>query len=161
MAMNATLKKKLCWNCEGRVGLEEQNCPFCAVYLGPAPNDAGERKDDLLAPPYKIVESHESENTLATPYAINEPETVKIAEMQTEVTTQESDIQNVALPLTFLSGGLVFLLFGLILCLFSSNGVFTLTWNGSYWYLYFAVGAPLLLFGWKSLQHLDKKETSH
>lgn len=158
--MNATLKKKLCWNCEGRVGLEEQNCPFCAVYLGPAPNDAGERKDDILAPPYKIVDSHESENSLATHYSVNETESVKVAEMPTEVKAS-SDIQNVALPITFLSGGLVFLLFGLILYLFSSNGVFTLTWNGSYWYLYFAIAIPLLVFGWKSLQHLDKKEISH
>ena len=156
--MNATLKKKLCWNCEGRVGLEEQNCPFCAVYLGPAPNDAGERKDDILAPPYKIVDSHESESLLATPYAMNESE--KAVPLPTE-TAEGNDIRKVALPITCLSGGLVFLLFGLILYLFSSNGVFTLTWNGSYWYFYLAVAIPLLVFGWKALQQLDKQEISH
>jgi hypothetical protein len=157
--MNATLKKKLCWNCEGRVDLGEQNCPFCAVYLGPAPNDAGERKDDILAPPYKIVDSHENERPLAMPYSINESpiEEVQIAEMPTEI-TGGNDIRNVAIPITLLSGGLVFLLFGIILYLFSTNGVFTLQWNGSYWYLYLAMALPLLGFGWKLLLQFDKSK---
>ncbi len=152
--MNTTLKKKLCWNCEGRVGLEEQNCPFCAVYLGPAPNDEGERKDDILAPPYKIVESHDNEDPLASPFTMHQPQTTKVEAMPT-YEAGPNDLKKIALPITFLSGGLVFLLFGLILYFFSSNGVFTLRWNSTYWYAYLAAAVPLLAFGWKSLQNND------
>ena len=155
--MNATLKKKLCWNCEGRVGLEEQNCPFCAVYLGPAPNDAGERKDDILAPHYKIVEAQEPEPALTTPYSMNEPQSEQAAAIQLPTETTSGPVQNVALPLTLLSGGLLFLVFGLILFLFSTDGVLTLRWNGSFWYIYVSLAIPLLGFGWKLIQQLDNK----
>lgn len=143
--MNATLKKKLCWNCEARVDLESQNCPFCAVYLGPAPTDKGKRTDDILAPPYKLVEAP------AVPFSVEEKEEATEKEYEVESPGYVNEFKKVALPLAFLSGGLLFLLFSLILALFSNEGVFTLKWNGDYWYYYLACALPMLIIGWKTL----------
>lgn len=110
--MNATPKKKLCWNCEGRVDLELENCPYCAVYLGPAPDDEGERTDNILAPPYKLVDSEEGEGQIPiSPYALEEVEEKKeevVEEVIEEVAAEPSEIKKVAFPLAFLSGGVIF-----------------------------------------------------
>ena len=154
--MTTTPKKKLCWNCEGRVSLEEENCPYCAVYLGPAPDENGESKD-ILAPPYRIVETDE-ENVPPSPYKSELPEEQPAEEETTDLTVAKKDTKEVVLPLALLSAGSLFFLFGLILLLFSEHGVFTLTWNGEYWYFYLIFALPMLFFGWRALQKFDNED---
>ncbi len=149
--MTATQKKKLCWNCEGRVSLQEENCPYCAVYLGPAPDDAGGK--DSLAPPYRLVESDEEERQVPkSPYAVQEAD--KEESQVDEVT--KGDLKQVVLPLVLLSAGTLFFLFGLILVLFSDQGIFTLSWSADYWYFYLIFAVPLLFAGWRTLQRFDE-----
>ena len=62
------------------------------------------------------------------------------------------------LPLVLLTTGSVFFLFGLVLFLFSTDGKFTLQWNGNFWPLYLLSSFPLFYFGWNYLQELENKE---
>lgn len=147
--MMATPKTKLCWNCEGSAPVEEENCPYCGVYLGPgSESDEG----DLLAPPYRIHDQQTEEDILDSPYAPEEEPELRDYEQPEE---EEGDMQSTITPLLLLLGGAVFLLFGLVLALFSQHGVFTLQWNGEYWYVYLLLAVPMLFFGWRSLQTLE------
>ncbi|NGX42295.1 MAG: hypothetical protein K940chlam7_00573 [Chlamydiae bacterium] len=150
--MSATQKKKLCWNCEGRVSLEEENCPYCAVYVGPSPD---ENEKDILAPPYRIVDS-EDEEVPSSPYAVDEEQEEEEVEVQLSET--RSDLKKIVLPLCLLSAGSMLFLFGLILLLFSNHGVFTVSWNSEYWYLYLVFALPMAFFGWRVLRNLEEDE---
>jgi hypothetical protein len=143
--MSKTLKKKLCWNCEGAVSFEEENCPFCGVYLSPHGRDHDEEEEeenDFFTPPYP------SEKEEETP--LPKPPLKKTDENLT-------DLKKVAMPVTLLLSGTVFFLFGLALFLFSRGGLFILRWNGSYWHIYLTVGLASLFFGWKSLNKLGEE----
>jgi len=164
--MNATPKKKLCWNCEASVALQEENCPYCAVYLGPASVSGDDLSNDPLAPPYKIQVMEEEETVPEAPYVPEEPEESVVFDQEHEHEQEEyedeiesrGDIKEIALPMGLLLAGTVFFLFGLILFLFSQDGVFTLHWNGEYWYFYQLLAVPMLYFGWRALSTLDGGE---
>lgn len=151
--MSTTVKRKLCWNCEGSVTRDAANCPYCGVYLHPKDDDGYEDIEDHR-PPYAIPE--EQENTVPeAPYAAtreavieNKPEKTPLQIMK----AQSADWKIVVLPLAMLLAGSLSLLFGVLLLLFSHNGTFTLQWNASYWVYYLVASIPLLFMGWKSLQ---------
>lgn len=144
--MKANGKQKLCWNCEGRVALELENCPYCAVYLGPAPED--DEAEDPIAPPYRLVDAP-GDQVPASPYASQEEK--REEQEEGEIAATSSDIKQLIFPMGFLSAGALFALFGFVLLLFSHDGVLTLTWNGNLWYAYLLLALPLLFFGWRSL----------
>lgn len=146
--MTGQQKKKLCWNCDGRVSLEESNCPFCGVYLGPSPDK--QSAHDILPSPYKIVDSDESDNEGALYGEGGAQEEEVFDDVETS-----TDFKEVVLPLVLLSTASLFFLFGLALFLFSVDGTLTLSWNGTYWYAYVLVAFPLALFGWIFLQKPD------
>lgn len=140
-----TPKKKLCWNCEGRVSLEAENCPYCAVYLGPAPNEKSGYTS--FAPPYKIVEAEESQEEQKE-MRTSPQEAVAEQEMP-DTSIAKRDFKSVILPLTMLSAGTLFLIFGLTLYLFAEHGFLTLSWNGDQWYFYVICALPMLFYAWK------------
>lgn len=152
--MTGTPKKKLCWNCEGRVNLDQVNCPYCAVYLGPAPDQ--ENEPDALSPPYKLVET-EDESVPASPYAAAEEKQEE--PVAVDLTESKRDLKKVILPLALMSAGSMFSLFGLILWIFSEHGTFTLTWNGDHWYVYVLIALPMLLIGWRTLYRFEEEPT--
>ena len=59
--------------------------------------------------------------------------------------------RGVVVPMLLLLPGVFFLLFSLILLLFSNHGLLTLQWKAQYWFIYAGVALPLLYFGWRSL----------
>jgi hypothetical protein len=156
--MKAKPKKKLCWNCEGNVSLQIENCPYCGVYVSPGNED----KENLFSPPYgPQVENKQDIPT--PPYAVNSHT------LEGSTTAQDSDLQETedekALdeiveikhfiqPLVLLLAGSVFFIFGLTLLLFSHQGVFSLKWNGNYWFLYLLISLPMIGFGWIALQRM-------
>ena len=160
MAMKAKPKKKLCWNCEGSVSLQAENCPYCAVYLSPG-NET--KEDDLYSPPYSS-QNESNQGIPVAPYAINDKASNDKEFLDAEVQETEENtldeglyvdqIKHVIQPLTLLLAGSVFFIFGITLLLFSHQGVFSLKWNGAYWYLYLLVSLPMLIFGWVTLQRL-------
>jgi hypothetical protein len=160
--MSTKPKKKMCWNCEGRVTFQDENCPYCGVYLSPLNEGATEDKEDLFAPPYRMggIEEEEEQAVPLAPYtAPQEAVAVAIPKQAIEENHHEStgpflsaDIKAAVLPLIFLLGGSVCFLFGIALLLFSQHGTLTLQWSGDYWFVYFIAALPMLLFGWKYLQ---------
>lgn len=152
--MTAPPKRKLCWNCEGNVSLQEENCPFCGVYLSPSDEDiSDEGIEDLFSPPYQSYE--EEQQIPSSPYQFEEEKKEEAAVHSSEVAaTPVEGVKSVVMPLTLLLSGTVFFLFGIALFLFSRGGYFILRWNGAYWHLYLFAGLAALIFGWKSLNSL-------
>lgn len=161
--MSTKPKKKMCWNCEGRVTFQDENCPYCGVYLSPLSEDKKEDKENLFAPPYRVEEVEEEEEQAVPLAPYNAPQEVVAAvipQKSSQIEHQEdhsgpflsTDIKAAVLPLIFLLGGSVCFLFGIALLLFAQHGTLTLQWSGDYWFLYFAAALPMLFFGWKYLQ---------
>jgi len=144
---NPLQKKKLCWNCEGRITLETDNCPYCGVYLSPLSED----ENPLFSPPYRM-DNEEVEETPPQPY-VAEAASKEISEEPPEE-EQSHNFAEILIPLLFLLSGAVFFLFSFTLLLFSRQGVFTLSWDGAFWPLYLLIGAPLLGYGGYTLSKL-------
>ncbi len=150
-------KKKLCWNCEGRVPFDEENCTYCGVYLSPisvSGYEGDEQEEQAPTPLYRMESNQEHSQEHRAPYQTQSEETT------TALPTSDDDLQQmktVLTPLSLLLSGSVFFLFGLVLFLFSSeNGLFTLQWNATLWPYYFVLGIAMLFFGWRTLRHLDE-----
>lgn len=147
--MNKTLKKKLCWNCEGNVTLQQENCPYCGVYL--SPSDGSEDENSLL-PPYRLEISQES-SIPSTPYQSSEDKEEESAAVENSESPPASDVKALVLPLSLLLIGVTFGLFALLLVLFSKNGYFTLSWDADLWYVYLIIAIPAFIGGYRSLIH--------
>lgn len=159
--MSVKQKKKLCWNCEGRVPLTEENCPFCGVYITPL--DLSE--NPLLKPPYRIVDEEEEEEQEipSSPFADKEgnPHSEEEAKAVAMEAPLSSDMNRVAITALLLLAGTVFLMFGTTLWFYSDIGVLVLQWDAQYWFVYLLVALPLLFFGWRSLMKIsDEKPTN-
>lgn len=155
--MSTKTRKKLCWNCEGNVSLENETCPYCGVSLDVSPMAGTDPNLNAFASPFKNTKSSSSMIPKA-PYNPPKNETKEEPEKQVEEQEQEepgfalSELHKTLLILVSLSLGTILLIFGAVLFLFSdSRGIFTLHWHGSYWYIYFVVAIPLLYFGWKAM----------
>lgn len=159
--MSTKQKKRLCWNCEGRVSVQQENCPYCGVYLSPL-DEEGKDNNALFAPPYKIVEE---EPISHSPYAPRDimheerresvEETLSLQKSE-EVLSNYEGIHSILIPLSCLIAGAVLLLFSLALVLFSRKGYLTLQWDGSYWSLYLSTALILLAIGGYFLNKLEK-----
>lgn len=145
--MSGTTKKKICWNCEGNVSVHEENCPYCAVYIGPA---EPVEEEAVLTAPYQMTQQEE---VPYAPYASHG----RIDEQTASSDEAPSDLKEMAISTALFSGGAIFFLFGLILLLFSQGGGVSLTWKSDYWYVYFLLSLPMLWFGWKKLQMQDEE----
>ncbi len=150
--MNAIPKKKLCWNCEGNVArTATDNCPFCGVYL----HATEEPEEDAWNPPYRLttLNTKQDEEVPTPPYTSQQeeaPEANVGAQEKTISLPQDTvDIKKEILPLLCFLSASIFFVFGLILLLFSHQGVLTLQWNGSLWPLFLFGSGPLFFFGYK------------
>lgn len=154
MASKTSAKKKLCWNCEGNVSHQQENCPSCGVYLSPSSDSS---KETLFAPPYKIEEASADSNEIpAAPYADQQSSKLsQEASLASIGDNADADRPNILVPLVLLPAGTVLFLFGLALFFFSRDGALTLRWNGTYWFLYLFLGLPLLVYGWRCLTRIQ------
>ena len=147
-------KKRVCWNCEGSVSLNEEVCPFCGVSVIPASLDG---TDHGFVPPYMPHSLKGTEAAHPSPYRPWNEESVKETskEVEEEPKLGTDDFKKVVASTTLLLAGSVFFLFGLALVLFSTDGTFSLKWDGSLWYVYLIFSVPLIYFGWKYLMEID------
>lgn len=166
--MTAKPKKKLCWNCEGRVTFQDENCPYCGVYLSPLSSEEENDKQNLFAPPYRVEDAEEEEESHVhqAPYVAQEA-VIQKEELPSQPEEHieagpflSNDIKSSVLPLVMLLTGSVCLLFGFALLLFAQHGTLTLHWSGGYWFLYVLFAVPLLFLGWRYLQHLDDSKSN-
>ena len=152
--MKEGAKKRLCWNCEGSVSLNAETCPFCGVSVIPATLDG---TSNIFTPPYALHVNngngiHRSQyDFLAKEEGESHPK--DSSEVVEELSL--SDFKTVAVSITLLLTGSVFFLFGLVLFLFSTEGTFSLRWEGEFWYIYQLLSIPLIYFGWKALMKID------
>ena len=154
--MNTNPKKKMCWNCEGNVAIDNEACPYCGVSFNVSPMAGTDPNLTAFASPFKPTTTA----ALSVPKApyTSPAEEVKEPQESPPPFTEEpefalSDLHRTLLTLISLSLGSLLLIFSAILFLFSdANGVFTLHWNGSYWYLYLLIAIPLIYFGWKTMK---------
>lgn len=159
-----TTKKKLCWNCEGNVSKDAINCPFCGVYLRrdeDLDNDYEDEEEDPLTPPYKMINPIETQAAVPQPpypasEVIEQPPLSENSKKWNAPIGKLTEWKAVFVPILFLLSGSVFLIFGMILSLFSKGGILTLQWQGSLWIWYFVLAFPLLYFGWRTLKNLDE-----
>ncbi len=155
--MNKPSKKRLCWNCEGSVSLEAETCPYCGVSVVPA---TLENVNVGFMPSYRMGEVQDSAIP-RSPYEDDEAEPGQQEpgqEISKELEEDEpafDEFQRTLLATVLLLTGSVFFLFGLALMLFSHNGVLSLQWDSSLWFVYTALAVPLLFFGGRYLSKLD------
>lgn len=138
--MSTAVKSKMCWSCEGNVPLSAETCPFCGCTLdNPTP-----RAD--YKPPYRLAKHEETEAIPVAPM-------LKTEEFpDTDEDSHAHETKKVMISLACLSVGIIFLIFGSVLGIFTGDdGMLTLRWDGHYWYLYLALGVPLVIIGWRTL----------
>lgn len=158
--MSAIPQKKLCSNCEGNVSWEEEDCPYCGVYLKEPyleKSSKDQRQTPIISalnPPYRLEQALTT-GIPRSPFDLKEEEEEPEGE-EPFASPMHLKSPNTLWPLVLLLTGSLSLVFGLILFLFAKDGVLILRWNGDYWYLYLLTALPLLLTGWNVLKRLDQ-----
>ena len=152
--MTALPKRKLCWNCEGNISRELDNCPYCGVYV----HSADFEGSSYWNPSYTPQESLES---VPPPlYSVQESVSEESLHVSNDNSLFWSDLflilKQEVFPVLFLMSGSVFFLFGLILFLFARDGTLTLRWDGSLWSMFALLSVPSLWMGWSLLHRLEE-----
>ena len=168
-------RQKMCSNCDGRIPVEAENCPYCAVDLKEAAVKTSHQsiQDSLTAlytPPYaknsnppRQQQQTFSFQSLQTP---KDPMVEKRfnssspslgapmipADSNADANAQEN--RNGFWPILFLSIAANLLMLGLLQFFFSDNGFLRLEWDSSYWYIYCLTALPLFYFGFKKVNTL-------
>ena len=157
--MSAVPKKKLCWNCEGNIVCDIDNCPYCGVYVHSPELDeinnwtasytTEDKTEEIPSPFYQLHPEQENSDKL--------DETVDNSLISSSLIYQ---LKNDVFPTLLLMSGSIFFLFGIVLLLFSHNGTLTLQWNSNLW-PYLLVGAvACVIFGWRLLLRADQNNHS-
>lgn len=155
--MSALPQKKLCWNCEGSVDRDVDNCSYCGVYLHPT-------QDELFSPQWSPSQiHHEPQDKSINDLEHNEKDhshsdTPDYAFHSLGIHDLMSFLKKELFPLLFLMLGSIFFLFGIVLFLFSQDGVLTLQWKEDHAGYFLLFAFPLLVFGWLFLQRLENKD---
>ena len=136
--MTVKKTKKLCWNCEGEVERDAILCRFCGVNVLHVVPIELHQQPAIPLPPYAVHEESSDEENVAE--ADGAAQDDKEADGPPRLSLS---------ALLFSTLGTFFLLFALVLILFSDKGVLTLKWKASYWLVYLLAAFPLLFFGWK------------
>lgn len=162
--MSAVPQKKLCWNCEGNVSKDIDNCPYCAVYLHADELEensswsssyrSSSKAEEIPSPLYQIKPNDEQDFQEENENESVIPDDTLLFTWNALFKQLKCDI----FPILFLMMGSTFFIFGVVLFLFSENGTFTLQWQerDSLYFLLFAV--PLLGLGWMFLQQMESND---
>lgn len=157
--MSAVPQKKLCWNCDGNVSKEIDNCPYCGVYLHAGQEEEGtsswgfsssSKKEEIPVPLYQI----KTDIADSAPSSEPEEEAASVSPASLTLVQLKQDV----FPLLLLMSGSVFFLFGIILLLFSQNGTLTLQWDSQYWPIFLLLSFPAIYLGWRFLHQMDAEQ---
>lgn len=136
----STIGNKLCWNCDGDIPLQSARCPYCGVQI------QAEAKEEMEEP--KLPDSVRNREPFAlvspAPRESEAPQPPK----RVAVDTERSETLR---PLLLILPGIVFLIFGIVLQVFSDGEYFTLRWKASFAWWFLAAAAPLLYYGWRAV----------
>ncbi len=169
--MSAVPKRKLCWNCEGNVSKEVDNCPYCGVYLlgaevdddslwrpnhRPSPKLEESPHEESPPPLYEIHSRFEREEARIEPQATDSFRPKAEEKVSLSGSHLLYQLKQEVFPTLFLMMGSIFFLFGFVLLLFSHNGTLTLQWNESDGFYFFIAAFPLIALGWRYFQQIDE-----
>ncbi len=147
--MNKKNEKRLCWNCDGSVSLHLNQCPYCGVDLtSPGGLDEETYKNHFASP---FQTSLFDESPPPSPFGVEEQTLIEESVVAEEEDLSPTTRKEIIALLLFLPG-IIFMLFGAALLLFSSDGMLTLRWKESFAYFYFIGSAPLLYLGYRALR---------
>lgn len=160
--MSAIPKKKLCWNCEGSIARDVDNCPFCGVYL----HATEEMEGGFWNPSYRPEKETDLESSVPAPIyqAIEQEKESVIEPLPVSAVIKAGDLASYQqlkqdlFPILFLMAGSIFFIFGLVVYFFSEGGTLTLQWREEYGFYFLLLSAPLLYFGWKFLNQVNSNE---
>jgi hypothetical protein len=162
--MKTNTKRKLCWNCEGNVSKEKEICPYCGVSLEIGPIAGTEPNGSGFKPLFRNASPTSQNEVPQAPYSPGQEngssEIVEAQEEEESLLATDASfslLQSTLLTLLALQFGVILMIFGILLFLFSEkDGIFSLQWHASYWYLYLLAGLPLLYFGLRTLNRIDE-----
>ncbi len=141
----------LCWHCEEAVHRYATHCPYCQKSLMPSQMTSQPVAKEPLSPTGKIAAIHSQENPFAS--IIDEQFQTPTAE---ELPSFVSQAFFVLLSLASLLAGSFFFFFGILIKLFSHDGVFTLEWNISSWPYFVFSAIILVIVGLATLSKVEK-----
>lgn len=137
--MKPKKRQKMCYNCEGEIDLDVIVCPFCAA-------DLREEKPEQFRSPFPPKAARVEVEAIPLP---------EIGGGESPSGEGEEAREGKAwLPTLLFSLGLQLTLFGLFLLLFSRDGVLSLQWDATLWFLYLLGAIPCLVFGYRGLSKL-------
>ena len=157
--MNLKDRQKICPQCDGRISLDADLCPYCAT----------DQSKVLVSSNH-----HQSlQNSLTTPYAplytaktlkpVNEPmverkinTTMGAPTIPSAPETVSKESKGIFTPILLLSLAGNILTIGLLQLLFSDRGFLRLEWDSSYWFLYCLAALPLFYLGYKKASSLKE-----
>lgn len=158
--MKTKKRQKLCYNCEGEVDLDVIVCPFCAA-------DLRVEKPEMQRPAYDPTASLKNLTTQQSLYPPSyapevtedkseEEEPVESSEPFREPIHEEEDGEPKSIwgPTILMTLAAQLFLLGLLMLIFSKNGVLMLKWDARLWFLYILSSVPLAIFGYKSVSKL-------
>ena len=174
----------MCTSCDGRIPLDVDVCPYCAVDLKSTVVPASRVKElhhqslqdsltSLYPPPYgknSHFLSPSEEKKEAIHFNKSEPVKDPMAEKRFNHTSPSLGAPTIPIdsavdanidhgkngfwPILLLSIGTNLLVLGLLQLFFSDNGFLQLEWNSSYWFIYCLAALPLFFFGFKKANGL-------
>lgn len=153
-------KKKLCPQCEGTIPYQMPHCPFCGFEhfikeTSTAQTLGSQGLSSLYHPPYLAQSIGEvrkdPKDTQATP-----PDPAPASPIEKSLEDRLAKVELITIILLSIGGQ--FMMLGLMLLLFSVDGVVTLQWKSQYWYFYSLFSIPFLLLGLKWLNRFSPKD---
>jgi hypothetical protein len=152
--------KRLCWSCDAEVSCHLNKCPYCAADVTNPMRESLFKQDSSFASPFQTApkESKQAASLFSSDYfpdqftSVPEPVAMSVKEevSEEEEVSNSSNKKEMSIFLLLLPG-IVFFLFGLVLLLFSEEGVLTLSWNQNLAVFYFLASLPLMYIGWKAI----------
>ncbi len=173
--MKPSDRQKMCTQCDGRVPVEAQECPYCSAEFHEPPQEASQELfksqtlqdslTSLYAPPYGVKPTYSISSTPqmpAEPTRKASQETfkevsAKAPEMPIQSQEDQVETKSQFLPILVLFSASNFLILGLIQALFAENGKLSMEWDSSYWFIYCVLSIPLFFFGYKKLAAAEAK----
>lgn len=157
--MKPKKRQKICYNCDGEIDLDVIVCTYCAA-------DLREEKPEQQYPAYnssvKTLGSFSNTQTnqsLYPPaYSAKSEEAPHLEEpslRETMLPVEEAEEgKNIFGPTVLFTLGVQLFFFGLLMLMFSHEGIVTLRWDATLWFLYLFASVPFLVFGYRALSKL-------
>lgn len=171
MNANLTHGQTLCLHCEELLHPYASHCPYCQkpVTVQPAAMQSSFESIGKIAQinPFADLESRLSETRAdegKRQQSKNQESRMQesgmldgsISRHEVVESTFASHVAHVILALFALLGGSFFFFFGLLVLMFSQNGVFRLEWNMATWPYFVGSAVTLLIVGMWSLSKIEK-----